>query len=378
MLRMTVLMSATLLIFTTAGGCDGRALDTSGQGGATGGETMTGEAGTSGSAGTSGGAGTTGSAGDSGSSGIGGTSDIAGTTGTTGIAGNTGTGGSPQNIPACGSSLPAIGATGTIAFDSDRETFNRDIYTIRVDGSALTRLTTHLGIDKEPAFSPDGNRISFTSDRSGKLQIHLIDLATMQVTQLTDVADGADQSSFSRDGSRVAFHSGASVWVIGADGTGLTRVATGLDSFNAYFWPAFSADGSELLFDRNNEINAVHLDGTGFRRIVQNWTTTIKAPAVSPNGVDVAYHVYCDSNGPSIWTTPFSTTTNPCEGRRVTPLGEPESLRPAWGPNNLIAYARVEKGTNVASIAVVSRAGGSSPCALTADYADDRNPSWSF
>jgi hypothetical protein len=146
---------------------------------------------------------------------------------------------------------------------------------------------------------------------------------------------------------------------------------------DGYFWPAFSADGSELLFDRNNEINAVHLDGSGFRRIVQNWTTTIKSPAVSPNGVDVAYQVYCDT-GPSIWTTPLSTTTNPCEGRRVTPVGDLDSLRPAWGPNNLIAYARVEKGTNVASIAVVSRAGGSVPCVLTADHADDRNPSWSF
>jgi Tol biopolymer transport system component len=271
-----------------------------------------------------------------------------------------------------------LGGTGRIAFDSDREDFSRDIYTIRVDGSELTRLTTHTGIDNEPAFSPEGNRISFTSDRTGRPQIHIIDLSTMQITQLTEGADGADQSSFSHDGTLVAFHSGSSVWVVPADGTGgVTRVATGLDTFNAYFWPAFSADDSELLFDRNNEIDAVHLDGSGFRRIVQNWTTTIKAPAVSPNGIDVAYHVYCDS-GTSVWTTPFSTTTNPCEGRRVTPVGEPNAQRAAWGPNNLIAYTRIDRATNVGSIAVVSRAQGSVPCLLAPAGADDRNPAWSF
>jgi len=347
----------------SVGACDGRPLDPLGQAGS-GGTTMTGEAGRSG---TSGGAGRGGS-----TAGTGG--NTAGTGGS--AAGDSGTGGALV-VGACGSALPELGATGTIAFDSDREDFNRDIYTVRVDGSALTRLTSTPGIDKEPSFAPDGGRISFTSDRSGKFQIHLLELATMQVTQLTNVADAADQSSFSRDGRRVAFHSGASVWIINTDGTGLKLVATGLDTFNAYFWPHFSADDSELVFDRNNEINAARVDGSGMRQIVQNWTTTIKSPAVSPGGADVAYDVYC-TGGPSIWTTPFSTKTNPCEGRRVSPVGEPDAHRPTWGPNNLIAYERVDRATNVGAIAVISRVSGSVPCLLTPDASDSRNPAWSF
>ncbi len=132
---------------------------------------------------------------------------------------------------------------------------------------------------------------SFTSNRTGTFQIHLIDLMTSQVTQVIDVAAGADQSSFSHDGTLIAFHSGASVWVIHPDGTGLTMVATGPDDFNAYFWPDFSADDRELVFDRNNDVDAARLDGSATRMIVQNWTTTIKSPVVSPSGADVAYDV---------------------------------------------------------------------------------------
>jgi Tol biopolymer transport system component len=347
----TGLLSATVFsLAAVLGGCGDRSLDPSGQAG-TGGGIMTGGAGSAEVGGTTGQAGSTGAAGDAGIAGAG--------------------------VSACGPALLMNGATGKIAFDTDRDDFNRNIYMMNVDGSGLTRLTNDPGVDKEPAFSPDGKRISFSSDRAGAFEIFVLDLSTMQVTQVTDLFEGADQSSFSHDGTWIAFHSGASVWIVHPDGTGETMVATGLDTFNAYSWPHFSADDSELVFDRNNEIDAVHLDGTGFRRIVQNWTTTIKSPAVSPGGSDVAYAVWCDTQL-SVWTTPFSTTTDPCKGRRVTPVGDLVSQRPTWGPNNLIAYERVDSSTNVGEIAVISRSAGSVPCLFTADLSDNRNPAWSF
>jgi Tol biopolymer transport system component len=153
-------------------------------------------------------------------------------------------------------------------------------------------------------------------------------------------------------------------------------VATGLDDFNAFFWPHFSLDDSELVYDRNNEINAAKINGMGTRQIVQNWTTTIKSPAVSPDGREVAYHVWCDAAGESIWTTPFSTKTDPCKGRRVSPPGSGASKRPAWGTSTYLAYELVDPATNVAAIAVVSREGGSAACALTPRGTDNRNPSW--
>ena len=60
------------------------------------------------------------------------------------------------------------------------------LYTINVDGSGLLALPTVPGGDFEPAWSPDGTRIAFTSMRDGHMQIYSLDLAEGTVTRLTD------------------------------------------------------------------------------------------------------------------------------------------------------------------------------------------------
>jgi Tol biopolymer transport system component len=287
-----------------------------------------------------------------------------------GSGGGSGTDPGPDPTPACTSGIPS---TGWIVFDADDAQFYRDIYRMRPNGSALERLTDG-SLDKEPAPSPDGHLIAFTSKRSGTFQIHLLDLATKNVTQLTHHAGDAFEPSFSHDGTLIAFRSGTSVYTIHVDGTNEQFVTdSGEGEFNAYFTPRFSANDSELVFDRNNEIDAIHLNGTGLRYIVNNWTTSIKSPSVSPSGTSVAYEVWCSGIG--IWATPFETATNPCQGRQITPTDVFESRGPAWGPNDLIAYERVGSG-NVAQIALISTAPNSKPCLASSGPYDHRNPSW--
>jgi len=111
--------------------------------------------------------------------------------------------------------------------------------------------------------------------------------------------------------------------------------------------------------------------------IVQNWTTTIQAPSLSPSGGDVVYEVACDFEGrKSLWTSPYSVNTNPCEGVRITPANEIDSERPSWGPGDRIVYARVDKSNNTGQIAIILRERVASPCALTEPGADNRNPVW--
>jgi TolB protein len=68
-----------------------------------------------------------------------------------------------------------------IAFDSWREDpyETKDYYTIYVadvDGSKLTRLTKMSRVhDQEPAWSPDGEKIAFSSNRDGNFEIYVID-----------------------------------------------------------------------------------------------------------------------------------------------------------------------------------------------------------
>ena len=62
---------------------------------------------------------------------------------------------------------------------------NFDLFVINADGSGLVQLTSDPGGDGKPAWSPDGERIVFTSDRTGVGQVHVMDADGGNVTQLT-------------------------------------------------------------------------------------------------------------------------------------------------------------------------------------------------
>jgi len=259
-----------------------------------------------------------------------------------------------------------------LAFDSDRGSFNRDIYLVRGDGTHLTRLTTEPSFERDPAFSHDGAVLAFASDRSGSMQIYAMNLACGAVKQLTFLAAGADQPSWSADDSMLIFHSGPSVYVMAADGSNPYVLATGLDDFNAYKYPSFSADGTEAMFSRNNEIDAYMIDGGTQRYVVQNWTTTEETPALSPDGRLVAYAVGCDVQE-VIAVTPFSGYAyDPCKTQRVTPQSAGPTRRPAWAGNTALAF---ERGAPTAVISI-STAPGSQPIDIVGPPGDHRDPNW--
>ena len=68
----------------------------------------------------------------------------------------------------------------TIAFD-----MMGDIYTIPITGGTATPVTSGLAFETHPRFSPDGNKILFTSDRSGSDNIWYIDRVKEDTIQLT-------------------------------------------------------------------------------------------------------------------------------------------------------------------------------------------------
>jgi hypothetical protein len=60
----------------------------------------------------------------------------------------------------------------------------------------------------------------------------------------------------------------------------------------------------------------------------------------------------------------------------LSPPGEFDSQRAAWGSTELLAYERVDRATNLGTIVVISRATGV-PCPITPPKSDNRNPAWS-
>jgi Tol biopolymer transport system component len=136
---------------------------------------------------------------------------------------------------------PRWSVNGRIVFMSNMNGPNLDIYVINDDGTDLTRLT-HGANNGDPVWSPDGNSITFGSDREGgnKLNVFVMNADGSQQRPLThfDVPYEAGDTNWSSDGATIAFEydingmkqsdpdAYAEVWTMNADGSG--QASTGV------------------------------------------------------------------------------------------------------------------------------------------------------
>ncbi len=81
----------------------------------------------------------------------------------------------------------------------------RDIYLMRVSDGLVSPITRCLSEDVSPAWSPEGDKLIFVSDRTGGYNLFVYDLGDSTTTQLTDVLGGVFSPSWSSEGDRLAF-----------------------------------------------------------------------------------------------------------------------------------------------------------------------------
>ena len=82
-----------------------------------------------------------------------------------------------------------------------------DLLLVRSDGGDLRQLTNDLARDRTPYWSPDGNRILFASDRSGKYEAWTIRPDGSGLTQITHILDQPVFYPFwSPDGQQIGFY----------------------------------------------------------------------------------------------------------------------------------------------------------------------------
>lgn len=150
-----------------------------------------------------------------------------------------------------------------------------DIYIINAsDGSVVRRLTNDRAIDTSPAWSPDGSQIAFVSDRNGGPQIFLVPAAGGGARQVSKVGSYNTTPTWSpRPGKQVIAYTtrdGATYDIVTLDlASGqMTRITQGEGSNEE---PAFAPNGRAIAFARAGQgVFIANADGSG--KAVKVWS----------------------------------------------------------------------------------------------------------
>jgi TolB protein len=190
-----------------------------------------------------------------------------------------------------------------------------DLYSVRVDGQQMQKLTSTPGYDAEGTVSPDGKTIVWTSIKDGDLDLYAMNFDGTKTRRLTDDVGYDGGAFFSPDSRRIVYRAShptdpveiaryqdllaqglvepgqLEIFVMNADGSGKRQVTSnGASNFSPFFHP----DGRHIIFSSNVETRgeggrpSFHLylvddDGTGLERLTMEGRFN-SFPMFSPDG----------------------------------------------------------------------------------------------
>lgn len=203
------------------------------------------------------------------------------------------------------------------------ETF--DIFVADLKGNQLQQLTNSPGYDAEPTVSPKGNKIVFTSTRTGDLELFIMNIDGTDVKQITFELGYDGGAFFSPDGTKLIFRSSRpktekeikeyrdllaqnlvmptnmELYVCNVDGSELKKIT---DLGSANWAPFFHPKGEKVIFSSNYHkekhdgfnLFMINIDGSGLEQITYDGVFDA-FPMFSPDGTKLIFSSNRNNSG---------------------------------------------------------------------------------
>ncbi len=255
-----------------------------------------------------------------------------------------------------------------IAFVSDR-TGAKELWIMRWDGSEQEQLTQHRSIASAPAWSPDGQWLTFTSFLRGQPQLFLLRPTEGYLKPLPSLPGVNSSPSFSPDGTKIAFAAGdggfTNIYVLDVASGDIARLTStrAIDT-----QPAFSPSGRQIVFTSTRagspQLYIMDAEGTNVRRLTFEDSFADEA-SWAPDGVRIAYTTKIENR---FQIAVFDLRT----GQRAVIPGPGNNESPCFSPDGtLLAFTSDRSGRK--HIYITDAEGHAQP--LTRD-GNNLQPAW--
>ena len=233
----------------------------------------------------------------------------------------------------------AFAAGGIALVLAGRNTVRRDA-TPRPAGpvfESFDRVTDEAGVETTPAISPDGKSVVYAKTVGLDTALYLLRVGSKTPQRLSGEPPAHDsQPAFSPDGDRIAFRSerdGGGIFLMSATGESVTRLTS------AGYSPCWSPDGHEIVVAPNTFATPTDLSGTatGLRLVTvasgQSRALAITGralqPAWSPSGARIAFWTVRGRSGQRDILTVAADGLTPRKAAPLSPMTRRSTGAPA-------------------------------------------------